>query len=870
MPKSDKTGSGIIMRHYLHNRLQITFRAIVVVTLLSMAPVMGSLANDDFPRLSADISSRAPTSMKEARSTNIPMHYVIVFEDGVTESQRKRVLELADGKIDAEMTKIFDGLILILSPTDAEAFTGLSGVRSVTPSLKVEPFAFTPPEIPWGIDRLDQHFFPLDGSYEQPVISDGAGVKIYVVDTGVAPHADFVDRLVSGYDTRDPLENGILPEEQYNNAHGTYVAGVAAGASLGVSPSSTLVPIFAVTSVADIVLGLEWVASVHTPGERAVVNMSFGCYVSTNCIGYGEAEPAIGEHPIEIATQAIIDLGMIAVIAAGNSATDACEAIPARVAAGLTVAATGDNDRPWPYSNYGSCVDLYAPGEDILTATGADSTAAVSGTSFAAPHVAGVIARLWSTLPSYDSTKIINEMLNLALKGRIVDLSDSTPDVLASLATPPSGIGPPEIVIEPVTGYLRESGQAAVRWRRIPDLTEDQISRFRFEINNLDYPACVAYTEDTECIFERGLPTGSYKIDVIEDNPAGSTRLSQIEIYIPTTHTFFERALDLTDLAYDEEVSDGFLRFYDDLFYATDELNTPSVCGKYHWYQLNLEAPSRLSIRGHGLQNFNTLPPQRFNICLSQGPDLESQEEIACFNNIDFWSDTANQNLNTGMHFIRSQATSCEPRFMASLAIDWKLRTLLPPFAPVIQGFSLSQSGAVVQFEPVTPGELTPVNEYKLTCRDTNDDSLFISYATGSPITIEKLTPGNSYECQIAAVNMAGDSVASMTLGFTAGAVPGVPLLSVEPDIESVRAFVQPAGIEMVDEYAVSCGSTYVETTAPLATVSPLDEEIPVSCMARVKNINGWSAWSTPMSVIPEGMPRSNILLLIQAIESAT
>ena len=183
---------------------------------------------------------------------------------------------------------------------------------------------------------------------------------------------------------------------------------------------------------------------------------------------------------------------------------------------------------------------------------------------------------------------------------------------------------------------------------------------------------------------------------------------------------------------------------------------------------------------------------------------------------------------------------------------------------------SLSQSGAEVHFEPVTPGDLTPVNEYKLTCRDTNDDSLTISYSTVSPITVDKLTPGNSYECRLTAVNMVGDSAVSMTLGFTAGAVPGIPSLSAEPDIESVRALVQPAGIEIVDDYAVSCGSIYVEATTPLVTVSPLDEEIPVSCTARVKNINGWSAWSSSTSVIPEGMPASNILLWIQAIESVT
>jgi subtilisin family serine protease len=237
----------------------------------------------------------------------------------------------------------------------------------------------------WGLDRTDQadslgHTDPSDANavYEHGQ-NQGSTVTAYIVDTGIRiTHNEFETRAVWGHSAGD------LPDVD-NNGHGTHCAGTVGGKSYGVAQSVGLVAVKVLNalgagSTVDIVDGLEWCVADHGPAARAVINLSLG----------GGANLAMDN-----AVQACIDDGITSVVAAGNSDADACNTSPARLPDAITVAASDVGDVSSSFTNYGSCCDLYAPGESILSAwnDSDDDTSRISGTSMACPHVVGAVAR---------------------------------------------------------------------------------------------------------------------------------------------------------------------------------------------------------------------------------------------------------------------------------------------------------------------------------------------------------------------------------------------------------------------------------------------------------------------------------------------
>jgi subtilisin family serine protease len=275
----------------------------------------------------------------------------------------------------------------------------------------------------WGLDRIDQMSLPLSTSYSYPDTA-GQGVTAYVVDTGIAPHAEFGDRLLTGHSTIADA-NGTLD----CNGHGTHVAGTIAGSTYGVAKRAKLVPVRVLDcngsgSWSGVIAGLEWVAGDHDSGELAVANLSLGGGVSAT---------------VDAAVKRVIGDGVTVVVAAGNSNANACNSSPARVPAALTTGATEKTDRRASFSNYGSCLDLFAPGSGITSAWHTGATSTISGTSMAAPHVAGAAAVVLGLTPAPNPpltpAQVASRLTSTATTGKVTSAGSRSPNRL--LYSPP-------------------------------------------------------------------------------------------------------------------------------------------------------------------------------------------------------------------------------------------------------------------------------------------------------------------------------------------------------------------------------------------------------------------------------------------------
>lgn len=334
-------------------------------------------------------------------------------------------------RVKSSFDGVLAGVSAELTAEDLAKLASFSTVLSIEEDAAIK-VAETQSGPTWGLDRVDQAALPLSSSYTYT--SSGQGVIAYVVDTGVrTSHGEFSSRILPGYSV---INDGSGVEDC--NGHGTHVAGTIGGSVYGIAKNVQIVPVRVLGcdgsgTLSGVVEGLSWIGNNHPAGTPAVVNLSLGGGASSS---------------LDAAVQALIDKGITVVVAAGNSSADACQASPARVPGAITVAASSSVDAFASYSNFGSCIDLIAPGSSVKSAwySGDTATATLSGTSMASPHVAGLVAQLLEAnyvVPTEVSTSITAS----AVADVVTGVPAGTKNLLAQLAsltptTPTDGTTP--------------------------------------------------------------------------------------------------------------------------------------------------------------------------------------------------------------------------------------------------------------------------------------------------------------------------------------------------------------------------------------------------------------------------------------------
>lgn len=305
----------------------------------------------------------------------VPGSFIVTLDDKVN---KPALAKEYGGKLQRTYTAALDGFSASgLSSAEAKR---LAADPSVSKVVQVKKFSINatqdnPPS--WGLDRLDQAETAGDSKYTYPD-SAGEGVTAYVIDTGVRiSHKDFEGRAASGFDAVDNDNDA-----SDGNGHGTHVAGTIAGAAHGVAKKAKIVAVRVLDdsgsgTTEQVVAGIDWVTKNHQ--GPSVANMSLG----------GGADPALDE-----AVQKAIAAGVTFAVAAGNDSSDAGQGSPARVKEAVTVASSTKDDKQSEFSNFGSVVDVYAPGSDVTSAwnDSDEGTKTISGTSMATPHVVGAAA----------------------------------------------------------------------------------------------------------------------------------------------------------------------------------------------------------------------------------------------------------------------------------------------------------------------------------------------------------------------------------------------------------------------------------------------------------------------------------------------
>jgi len=382
----------------------------VIALLAASAPVSHSSASP--------VQKRSKLFRKGTRA--IPGQYIVVLKDEAAgprgefsfAQQASDVLVSAyGGRIKQVFKHALNGYSAEMTEAEAVALSEDPRVDFVEEDGIMRASA-TQTGATWGLDRIDQRDRPLNGTYIYNWT--GSGVRAYIIDTGIrTSHTQFGGRASAVFDS-------FGGSGQDCNGHGTHVAGTVGGSTYGVAKSALLRAVRVLDcngsgSNSGVIAGVDWVTANHI--KPAVANMSLGGSAST---------------ALDNAITNSINSGVTYAVAAGNENQNACNVSPARAAAAITVGSTTSSDARSSFSNYGTCVDIFAPGSSITSAWSTSNTATntISGTSMASPHVAGAAALYKQANPSASPSTIRDALVNNSTTNRISNVGSGSPNRL--------------------------------------------------------------------------------------------------------------------------------------------------------------------------------------------------------------------------------------------------------------------------------------------------------------------------------------------------------------------------------------------------------------------------------------------------------
>ncbi len=388
----------------------------------------------------AQVSDNANSGASQIQGINsskkIPNQYIVVLKDGSVNDTAVQMVEANFSLAQARAAVVQDMAVALatqargsMTQTYSSTINGFvvqsKSVKHVEALLKDPRVAYieadqvvsigaTQNNATWGLDRIDQANLPLDNSYSYDY--DGTGVNAYVIDTGVRiTHNQFGNRGRSGYTA---INDGRGTNDC--QGHGTHVAGTIGSTTYGVAKDARIYAVRVLGcdgtgSNSGVIGGVDWVAGNHI--KPAVANMSLG----------GGASSALDN-----AVNSAVSQGITMVVAAGNDNSNACSYSPARAGSAITVGSTSSSDRRSSFSNYGSCLDIYAPGSSITStwSTSNSATNTISGTSMASPHVAGVAALYLDEFPNATPSQVESAIESAAIANKVTDARSGSPNLL--------------------------------------------------------------------------------------------------------------------------------------------------------------------------------------------------------------------------------------------------------------------------------------------------------------------------------------------------------------------------------------------------------------------------------------------------------
>ena len=345
----------------------------------------------------------------------VPGQYIVVLQDNVADPSTvaRDLVHAAGGSLLHVYTSAIKGFAARLSPLAAAALQSNPLVAYVEADQVMRADVTQSMDAngdPWGLDRIDQGALPLSRTYSYT--ATGTGVHAYIIDTGIwTLHPEFGGRANNVFDAYHATGEDC-------NGHGTHVAGTIGAATYGVAKGVSLHGVRVLSCAglgltSDVIAGVDWVTANHV--NPAVANMSLG----------GGKSPALDQ-----AVTNLWNSGVFLAVAAGNDNVDACTESPAGAPSVFTVAASEKTDAKASYSNWGGCVEAYAPGSAIKSTFLAGTTMTLSGTSMATPHVVGVAALYKATFGDAASATVSNWIITNSTTGVITGNGNGTPNRL--------------------------------------------------------------------------------------------------------------------------------------------------------------------------------------------------------------------------------------------------------------------------------------------------------------------------------------------------------------------------------------------------------------------------------------------------------